>query len=131
VYQTCRQVDVFIGKLRNKLKHASPEWEYLHTHFGIGYRFAAQHREQTCSSPAVSGRAADSRTAKTPQSPPEVSRWLGSSDREREGLARERPVSGGSWFFQIPNTSTTSKACPHAETVAKYCHKGRPVERER
>jgi DNA-binding response OmpR family regulator len=37
-----RSVDVFIGKLRVKLKRVSPRWDYLHTHFGIGYRFAAQ-----------------------------------------------------------------------------------------
>ncbi len=37
-----RSVDVFIGKLRAKLKRISPGWEYLHTHFGVGYRFAAQ-----------------------------------------------------------------------------------------
>ena len=34
-----RSVDVFVRKLRAKLQHRSPGWEYLHTHFGIGYRF--------------------------------------------------------------------------------------------
>ena len=37
-----RSVDVFVRKLRQKLKHASPGWRYIHTHFGIGYRFAAE-----------------------------------------------------------------------------------------
>ncbi len=37
-----RSVDVFIRKLRQKLEKASPEWRYIHTHFGIGYRFAAE-----------------------------------------------------------------------------------------
>jgi DNA-binding response OmpR family regulator len=36
-----RSVDVFIGKLRQKLRLASPEWHYIHTHFGVGYRFDA------------------------------------------------------------------------------------------
>ncbi len=36
-----RSVDVFVRKLRAKLKQASPDWEYIHTHFGVGYRFAA------------------------------------------------------------------------------------------
>jgi DNA-binding response OmpR family regulator len=36
-----RSVDVFVRKLRAKLKTASPDWEYIHTHFGVGYRFAA------------------------------------------------------------------------------------------
>ena len=36
-----RSVDVFVRKLRQKLEKASPRWRYIHTHFGIGYRFAA------------------------------------------------------------------------------------------
>ena len=27
-------------KLRHKLERVSPDWRYIHTHFGIGYRFA-------------------------------------------------------------------------------------------
>jgi DNA-binding response OmpR family regulator len=34
-----RSVDVFVRKLRQKLETASPGWRYIHTHFGIGYRF--------------------------------------------------------------------------------------------
>jgi DNA-binding response OmpR family regulator len=34
-----RSVDVFVRKLRQKLEVASPSWTYIHTHFGIGYRF--------------------------------------------------------------------------------------------
>src|SRR3954471_18841963 len=34
-----RSVDVFVRKLRQKLEKASPSWRYIHTHFGIGYRF--------------------------------------------------------------------------------------------
>jgi DNA-binding response OmpR family regulator len=34
-----RSVDVFVRKLRRKLEDASPGWRYLHTHFGVGYRF--------------------------------------------------------------------------------------------
>ena len=34
-----RSVDVFIRKLRKKLETLSPSWAYIHTHFGIGYRF--------------------------------------------------------------------------------------------
>ncbi len=37
-----RSVDVFVRKLRQKLEQASPDWRYIHTHFGIGYRFAAE-----------------------------------------------------------------------------------------
>jgi DNA-binding response OmpR family regulator len=34
-----RSVDVFIRKVRQKLEQASPDWSYIHTHFGVGYRF--------------------------------------------------------------------------------------------
>ncbi|MBJ7354865.1 MAG: response regulator transcription factor [Thermoleophilaceae bacterium] len=34
-----RSVDVFVRKVRHKLEAASPDWRYVHTHFGIGYRF--------------------------------------------------------------------------------------------
>jgi DNA-binding response OmpR family regulator len=37
-----RSVDVFVRKLRQKLEKVSPGWRYIHTHFGIGYRFAAE-----------------------------------------------------------------------------------------
>jgi len=37
-----RSVDVFVRRLRMKLHDAAPGWTYIHTHFGIGYRFAPQ-----------------------------------------------------------------------------------------
>ncbi|MHB8658108.1 MAG: response regulator transcription factor [Solirubrobacteraceae bacterium] len=37
-----RSVDVFVRKLRQKLERVSPQWRYVHTHFGVGYRFAAE-----------------------------------------------------------------------------------------
>jgi DNA-binding response OmpR family regulator len=37
-----RSVDVFVRKLRLKLERMSPGWRYIHTHFGVGYRFAAE-----------------------------------------------------------------------------------------
>jgi DNA-binding response OmpR family regulator len=40
-----RSVDVFIRKLRQKLERLSPGWSYIHTHFGIGYRFDPECRE--------------------------------------------------------------------------------------
>jgi DNA-binding response OmpR family regulator len=42
-----RSVDVFVRKLRQKLEKASPEWRYIHTHFGVGYRFGAEPVEGT------------------------------------------------------------------------------------
>jgi DNA-binding response OmpR family regulator len=37
-----RSVDVFVRKLRQKLERVSPGWRYIHTHFGIGYRFTPE-----------------------------------------------------------------------------------------
>ena len=37
-----RSLDVFVHKLRRKLKRASPGWSYIHTHWGLGYRFSAE-----------------------------------------------------------------------------------------
>jgi DNA-binding response OmpR family regulator len=37
-----RSVDVFVRKLRQKLQKRSPGWSYIHTHFGVGYRFDAE-----------------------------------------------------------------------------------------
>jgi DNA-binding response OmpR family regulator len=37
-----RSVDVFVRKLRQKLRAGSPDWSYIHTHFGVGYRFAPE-----------------------------------------------------------------------------------------
>jgi DNA-binding response OmpR family regulator len=37
-----RSVDVFVRKLRQKLQQHSADWRYIHTHFGIGYRFDPQ-----------------------------------------------------------------------------------------
>ncbi|HEU4979100.1 MAG TPA: response regulator transcription factor [Solirubrobacteraceae bacterium] len=46
-----RSVDVFVRKLRQKLRRGSPGWEYLHTHFGVGYRFSAEPVSAPCASP--------------------------------------------------------------------------------
>ena len=35
-----RSVDVFVRKLRSKIQRRSSGWAYIHTHFGIGYRFS-------------------------------------------------------------------------------------------
>ena len=46
-----RSVDVFVRKLRQKLAKASPDWRYIHTHFGVGYRFAPESLDEPA--PAV------------------------------------------------------------------------------
>lgn len=55
-----RSVDVFVRKLRQKLEKASPEWRYLHTHFGVGYRFAAESVDGVAPVPAAAATPAAS-----------------------------------------------------------------------
>ncbi len=47
-----RSVDVFVRKLRQKLEGASPTWQYIHTHFGVGYRFDPERRDGAQDVPA-------------------------------------------------------------------------------
>jgi DNA-binding response OmpR family regulator len=37
-----RSIDVYVHKLRVKLEHAVPGTQFIHTHVGFGYRFAAE-----------------------------------------------------------------------------------------
>lgn len=37
-----RSVDVLIRKVRGKLEVVAPDWRYIHTHFGVGYRFTPE-----------------------------------------------------------------------------------------
>ncbi|HEX5895002.1 MAG TPA: helix-turn-helix domain-containing protein [Thermoleophilaceae bacterium] len=40
--RTDRSVDVYIARLRQKLGEAIPDREYIHTHFGFGYRLSSE-----------------------------------------------------------------------------------------
>ncbi|MCX6387039.1 MAG: response regulator transcription factor [Solirubrobacterales bacterium] len=37
-----RSADVYVHKLRGKLETALPQWRFIHTHVGFGYRFSAE-----------------------------------------------------------------------------------------
>jgi DNA-binding response OmpR family regulator len=37
-----RSVDVYVHKLRAKLEEALPDWRFIHTHVGFGYRFSSE-----------------------------------------------------------------------------------------
>ena len=65
-----RSVDVFVRKLRHKLERASPDWEYIHTHFGVGYRFDAERLGEPESEP----RDEPPTELRTPLHPAAVSR---------------------------------------------------------
>src|SRR3954454_23135932 len=47
-----RSVDVFVRKVRQKIERFSPDWRYIHTHFGIGYRFEPEAPEEESAEPA-------------------------------------------------------------------------------
>ena len=58
-----RSVDVFIRKLRIKLEQRSPGWSYIHTHFGIGYRFDPEPHDASADGPSVAPAGADDDSA--------------------------------------------------------------------
>jgi DNA-binding response OmpR family regulator len=64
-----RSVDVFVRKLRQKLERASPRWRYIHTHFGIGYRFAAESIDAVVATPAPAV-AVEGRVVASPEPAP-------------------------------------------------------------
>ena len=74
-----RSVDVFVRKLRQKLEKASPDWRYIHTHFGVGYRFAPEPGEgalQIPDAPPIEvGDAAAGQDAATPSIEPITLRY--------------------------------------------------------
>ncbi len=70
-----RSVDVFVRKLRQKLERVSPRWRYVQTHFGVGYRFAAEPADGVTPEPPDGVKpqqleAAAPETAPTAQNPP-------------------------------------------------------------
>jgi DNA-binding response OmpR family regulator len=64
-----RSVDVFVRKLRQKLRAASPGWSYIHTHFGVGYRFAPQPEEAALELERPASTAASGASSFTASSP--------------------------------------------------------------
>ena len=46
-----RSVDVFVRKVRRKLRSVAPGWTYIHTHFGVGYRFSPERVSQAWAGP--------------------------------------------------------------------------------
>jgi DNA-binding response OmpR family regulator len=75
-----RSVDVFVRKLRQKLEKASPRWRYIHTHFGIGYRFSAKSLD------------IDSVDVEVPASVPVA--WAPRDQGELAGAREQRELTG-------------------------------------
>jgi len=63
-----RSVDVFVRKLRLKIERCSPGWTYIHTHFGIGYRFDPRPESEAApaGSAAPQGAAPDDAASDAP-----------------------------------------------------------------
>jgi DNA-binding response OmpR family regulator len=82
-----RSVDVFVRKLRQKLEKASPDWRYIHTHFGIGYRFAAELEDSATQDLAASD--AGQHTTAGDSTPQDVV-----SDSTRDAAGQEKLKNG-------------------------------------
>jgi DNA-binding response OmpR family regulator len=61
-----RSVDVFVRKVRQKLETASPDWSYIHTHFGVGYRFQPERPGGPDEAAAFEASLAEEPTAPAP-----------------------------------------------------------------
>jgi DNA-binding response OmpR family regulator len=54
-----RSVDVYVSRLRDKLRNAVPDRRFIHTHQGFGYRFQPSHSLRADGSAAASGDLAE------------------------------------------------------------------------
>src|ERR671914_1326385 len=67
-----RSVDVFVRKVRQKLEKVSPNWNYIHTHFGVGYRFDPERRDGTEEAAALEAGPPEEHPAAEPEPEPAV-----------------------------------------------------------
>jgi hypothetical protein len=56
-------VDVFVRKLRAKLQKHSSGWSYIHTHFGVGYRFEPESELGDAGVPGAESVGVDAKLA--------------------------------------------------------------------
>ena len=90
-----RSVDVFVRKLRQKLEKASPDWRYIHTHFGVGYRFAAGAgggRARDPGRPAAGARDRAGRASDAPDAERRSRRSTGAPRSYAAGVTTARNV---------------------------------------
>ena len=88
-----RSVDVFVRKLRQKLEKASPRWRYIHTHFGIGYRFAAESPNAVIDEAGVSGDGATAPATPATTSVPVD--WDAGDQGKLAGTHQDRQLAAG------------------------------------
>ena len=90
-----RSVDVFIRKLRQKLEKRSPGWGYIHTHFGVGYRFDPEPVGGAVERAARAGRRRAERAAEP--EPVFTSRSQQLHRRDNRAAALARAMLGRAW----------------------------------
>ena len=116
-----RSVDVFVRKLRSKLEKASPSWRYIHTHFGIGYRFSAEPVDVEPVG-AVAARAGRRRARAVPAAVPECRSSRSTSPRTRVGGPRwtaTRTSATSRSSSRSPSPSGSSQAAaPPPQTIS-------------
>ena len=67
-----RSVDVFVRKLRHKLEAGRRAGAYIHTHFGIGYRFQPERPGEVEDSAPPDATAAEPRAGVPSEHSPEL-----------------------------------------------------------
>jgi DNA-binding response OmpR family regulator len=77
-----RSVDVFIRKVRQKLEAVSSSWRYIHTHFGVGYRFDPELRDEAGAEPLGDEHAAPLRGVEAAR---EQAEWTGDGQTAAHG----------------------------------------------
>ncbi len=113
-----RSVDVFIRKLRAKIQSHSPGWEYIHTHFGVGYRFEPQPLAPD----------ADAALHPAPAARGDCDgRGIGRSSSRPRGLARRPAVACGGAF---PSRFTPSSQQKPRWPTTLQCRRQPPVGRQ-
>jgi DNA-binding response OmpR family regulator len=111
-----RSVDVFVRKLRQKLEQLSPDWRYLHTHFGVGYRFAAER----VGKPA--GTEAAARAAPEPAAAPAAPEPAAARATPEPAAARTaaEPAAARTAAESATSASPDSSAPATAEAPARH-----------
>ncbi|MFP5361393.1 MAG: response regulator transcription factor [Thermoleophilia bacterium] len=87
-----RSVDVFVRKLRSKLQRVSPGWTYIHTHFGVGYRFAAELAAEADTAAAVAAPAETDSEAVADAGVSQAAAQAARGDSAQRATTAARPV---------------------------------------
>ena len=114
-----RSVDVFVRKLRQKLEKASPDWRYIHTHFGVGYRFSPEPSddvaplpEPVVAEPARPSRRPTRPTASRPRSGSAPVAYPSGRVHGHDAQRRDRPRAGGGRLLRPRRRGRAPRSSP-------------------